>query len=367
MNFRKSMITVTGLMLTLTVFLAGCGSNPSANTSSSNNPSTPSAITKKEDSKSLVVYSNSLSDGRGDWLKEKAAAQGFKLEFVEAGGGDIANRLIAEKNNPVADVVFGLSTVDYEGFKTQGLLEKFKPTWSDEITAGLNDKEDYYHSLVKQAILLIYNSKLYDENTAPKDWTDLWKKSEFQNKYDAPSAFGGGTIRAVLAGILVRYQDPNGEYGISKAGWDEIKNYLKNGYHAAQGEDFYANLASGKSPLGPMWSSGIATREEKYGVKAGIVKPSIGVPFVVEQIAIVKGSKNLEAAKQFVNWFGSAEVQSEWSKKFTTMPANEKALATASKDIKDLEASLKVQNIDWAFVAKNMNKWVEKIQLELLP
>ncbi|MEK8132607.1 extracellular solute-binding protein [Paenibacillus filicis] len=367
MNFKKSMITVTSLMVALTVVLSGCGSNNSGASSSSDKGSNPSANAKKEDSKSLVIYSNSVSDGRGDWLKEKAAAQGYKLEFVEAGGGDIANRLIAEKNNPVADVVFGLSTVDYEGFKTQGLLEKFKPAWSDEITAGLNDKDDYYHSLVKQAIVLIYNSKLYNEDTAPKDWTELWKKSEFQNKYDSPSAFGGATIRAVLAGILVRYQDPNGEYGISKEGWDEIRSYLKNGYHAAQGEDFYANLASGKSPLGPMWSSGIATREEKYGVKAGIVKPSIGVPFVVEQVAIVKGSKNLEAAKQFVNWFGSADVQGEWSKKFTTMPANEKALATAAKEIKDLDASLKPQNIDWAFVAKNMNKWVEKIQLQLLP
>lgn len=367
MNFRKSMTIVTVLMLVLIMILSGCASNNPAGTNSSNSSTNTPANTKKDETKSLVIYSNSLSDGRGDWLKEKAAAQGFKLELVDAGGGDIANRLIAEKNNPVADVVFGLSAIDYENFKTQGLLEKFKPTWADEITKGLNDKEDYYHSLVKQAILLIYNSKMYNDNTAPKDWTDLWKNSDFHNKYDAPSTFGGQTTRAVLAGILVRYQDPNGEYGISKAGWDEIKNYLKYGYHAAQGEDFYANLASGKSPFGAMWSSGIATREEKYGVKAGIVRPSIGVPFVVEQIAIIKGTKHLDAAQQFVNWFGSAEVQGEWSKKFTTMPANEKALASAAKDIKDLDASLKVQNIDWAFVSKNINKWVEKIQLELLP
>ena len=79
------------------------------------------------------MYSNSLSDGRGDWLKEKALAQGYKLDFVEAGGGDIANRLIAEKNNPVADVVFGLSTINYENFKEQNLLEQYKPVWDSEI------------------------------------------------------------------------------------------------------------------------------------------------------------------------------------------------------------------------------------------
>ncbi len=232
--------------------------------------------------------------------------------------------------------------------------------WASEVAEGLNDKEDYYHALVKQAIVLIYNSKLFDEKTAPKDWTDLWKKAEYHGKYDAPSTFGGGTTRAVLAGILVRYQDPNGQYGISQEGWDEIRDYLKFGYHQAEGEDFYANLASGKTPFGPMWSSGIQSREEQYGVKAGVVKPEIGVPYIVEHVAIVKGSKNLDTAKQFVDWFGSAEVQGEWAKKFSSLPANEKALEAAPKDIKDLDASLKTQQIDWQFVAKNMDKWIEK-------
>ncbi|MCZ8515818.1 extracellular solute-binding protein [Paenibacillus filicis] len=356
MFLKKSSVFVLTSMLAIGL-VTGCAKN---NTSGGEavNPNQP---------KKLVIYSNSVSDGRGDWLKEKAGAKGFQVEIVEGGGGDIANRLTAEKNNPVADVVFGLSAIDYENFKAQSLLEKYKPVWADEVTKGLNDKDDYYHSLVKQAILLIYNSNIYNENTAPKDWTDLWNKPEFHNKYDAPSSFGGGTIRAVIAGILVRYQDPNGEYGISQQGWDELKKYLKFGYHAAQGEDFYANLASGKSPLGPMWSSGIATREEKYGVRAGVVKPAIGVPYTVEQVAIIKGTKNLQAAKEFIDWFGSAEVQGEWAKKFSSLPANEKALASAPQAIKDLDASLKVQNIDWAFVSKNINKWVEKIQLQLLP
>ena len=142
---------------------------------------------------------------------------------------------------------------------------------------------------------------------------------------------------------------------------------MKYGFYKAEGEDFYANLASGKSPLGPMFSSGLPSREEQYKVKAGIVKPEIGVPYLVEQVAIIKGTKNLEAAKQFVDWFGSAEVQERWSKKFSSMPANEKALANADQSIKDLDASLKKQDIDWTFVSKNIEKWVEKIELELLP
>lgn len=369
MKIKLKRILLPLLGIALASSLAACGNN--ASTANSADPANSANAAKPTNSAKspLVIYTNSASDGRGDWLKEKAKEQGFELQIVEGGGGDIANRLIAEKNKPVADVIYGLSTMNYEEFKAQDMLEQYKPAWADEVSDGLSDKDDYFHALVKQAILMIYNSTMYDENTAPTDWPDLWNDEQFHNKYDAPRTgdLGGGTVQATLAGILVRYQDPNGEYGIAQEGWDAMKNYLKFGFYKAEGEDFYANLASGKTPLGPMFSSGIASREEQYGVKAGIVKPEIGVPFIVEQAAIVKGTENLDTAKAFVDWFGSAEVQTEWSKQFSSMPANNKALENAAQNIKDLEASVKQQDIDWAFVNKNINNWVEKIQLELLP
>lgn len=314
MNTKLKRIFMPLLGIVLAGTLAACGNQTNANNSaaSSDEPAGSSNAAAQTDSakpadsagmKKLVVYTNSASDGRGDWLKEKAKEQGFDLQIVEGGGGDIANRLIAEKNKPVADVVYGLSTMDYENFKSQDMLEQYKPVWADEVAEGLNDKEDYYHSLVKQAILMIYNSTLYNDSTAPKDWPDLWNDEQFHGKYDEPGTaadLGGATNRAVIAGILVRYQDPNGEDGISQEGWDAIKNFLKYGHIKAQGEDSYANLASGKTPFIPMFSSGISSREKQYGVKAGIVKPEIGVPYLVEQVAIIKGTKNFEIGRAHV-------------------------------------------------------------------
>ena len=53
----------------------------------------------------------------------KAAAAGFKIEIVGAGGADATNKLIAEKNNPVADVAFGLNNMYFSQVKTEGALE----------------------------------------------------------------------------------------------------------------------------------------------------------------------------------------------------------------------------------------------------
>ena len=72
---------------------------------------------------SIIVYTNSGSNGRDVFLKELAKENGFDINVVSGGGTDIANRLIAEKNNPIADVIFGLNNIEYEKLKKQNILK----------------------------------------------------------------------------------------------------------------------------------------------------------------------------------------------------------------------------------------------------
>ncbi|WP_027955974.1 extracellular solute-binding protein [Halobacillus kuroshimensis] len=348
----KNMMLTTGLALT--TLLAECGGTEE------------SAAEGESAKEPLVVYTNSASDGRGDWLKEQASEQGFDIEIVEGGGGDIANRLVAEKNNPVADVVYGLSTMDYENFKKQDMLAEYVPSWAGEIQGDINDPEGYYHSIVKQAILMIYNTENYDASSAPADWPELWNNEEYHGQY-AILGHEGGTGRAIIAGILNRYKDENGEYGISQEGWDELEKYLTNGYHPAEGEDFFAKVADGSVPISGIWSSGIVPKEEEFGVDVAYATPEVGVPHVVEQVAIVEGTEQQDTAEAFVDWFGSSEVQGKWTEEFSTLPANEGALEYADEATKELAESVTVQDIDWGFVSENIDQWVEKVELQLLP
>ena len=175
---KRNLLLIMSIITAL--FLAACGNGSSESSSNSEAAGSKSTENEKVDkSETLVIYSNSASEGRGDWLKEKAAEEGFKLEIVEAGGGDVTNRLVAEKNNPLADVVYGLNEINYRILKKEDVLEPFTPVWADEVEPGTSDPDGYYHSIVKQAILLIYNSELYNEKTAPKDWPDLWNNKAF--------------------------------------------------------------------------------------------------------------------------------------------------------------------------------------------
>ncbi|MEO5313738.1 extracellular solute-binding protein [Pseudarthrobacter sp. CC12] len=341
--------------------LAGCGggSTPPASTGeASGAPAGASGDT-------LVIYTNSNGEGRGDWLAAKAAEAGFKIEIVGAGGADATNKLIAEKNNPIADVAFGLNNMYFSQVKNEGALEAYQPAWAGEVDKGLGDGETYW-PLVKQAILLGYNSDKISKDAAPKDWTDLWSKDEFKSRYERVTGLGTATAQLVFAGILSRYRDDSGDLGISDDGWKQVEQYFKNGSPAVAKTDLFARIASGEVDMGQMPSSIIADREKSFKVNVDTVIPSVGVPLAVEQIALVKGTKKKEQAQKFIDWFGSADVQGEFAQKFNSMPVNKSAQAKANPEVVDFFAGLKQQDIDWNFVQKNMGAWVEKIELEYM-
>ena len=50
----------------------------------------------------LVIYSPQGGE-RAEWIAEQAAAAGHDIEILNAGGGELFDRLLAEKNNPQAD------------------------------------------------------------------------------------------------------------------------------------------------------------------------------------------------------------------------------------------------------------------------
>jgi iron(III) transport system substrate-binding protein len=321
--------------------------------------------TQQTSSKPLIIYSNSVSDGRGEWLTEQAKAAGFEIEYVDLGGGAVKNRLIAEKNNPLADLVFGLSPMDYEQLKAENVLLKWEPAWAKEVDMSLGDPDGYYYPIVIQAIFLMYNADAL-RGREPRDYTELATNPVYKDKYVIGS-FTGGTPRAILMGMFSRYKDPNGELGISAEGWNMIKQYFQNGHLEQSGEDTLGNLISGERPIMGMWSSGYLQRiQERNLTNVSFMNPAVGVPFLAEQVALIRGSKNVEKATAFANWFGQADLQAKWSAKFGTTPAHPEALKLAAPEVQELMKKISPQTVDWTLGSKMLDAWVEKVQLEFV-
>lgn len=317
----------------------------------------------------LTIYTNSGSSGRADWLIERAKQDGFELAILAEGAGAVQQRIIGEAANPIADVVFGLNAIIWNDLISRDLLVSYDaPSWASEVSEGLNDPNGYYYAIVKQAIVLAYDTNQVAAEDAPTDWPDLWTNEKFHDKYWVDHSVSAGTTRNVIAGILTRYIDENGELGISDEGWAAIEAFYANGTLKDGDTEMYANFVDPNSPvlMGQMWSSGVVQYDESYGTKTNVARPEVGVPYAVEGVGIVNGTKNMEEALRFIEWFGSAQIQGEWAEKFGTMPANEIAAEKADPVQQDL-CSLPAQDIDWALVAANIDAWCEKILLEYMP
>jgi iron(III) transport system substrate-binding protein len=355
--------TMVAAAVALTL-LAGCGAGPAATAPSGSS----AAAAGGSSGETLVVYTNSNGEGRGEWLTKKAADAGFKIEIVGAGGADATNKLIAEKNNPIADVAFGLNNMYFAQIKAADAIEAYEPSWAGDVDSALGDSGDRkaYWPLVKQAILLGYNSDKFTPDQAPKDWTDLWSKDEFKTRYERVTGLGTATAQLVFAGLLSRYKDDSGDLGISDDGWSQVEKYFRNGSPAVAKTDLFARIAGGDVDMGQMPSSIVAEREKSFKVNVRTVSPSVGVPLAVEQVALVKGTDKKEQAQKFIDWFGSADLQGEWAQQFNSMPVNKGAIAKAKPEVVQFFDGLKQQDIDWNFVQENMGAWVEKIELEYM-
>lgn len=289
--------------------LAGCGGG---NTSADNGSTaadqmgaavedkTDAADTQKEDTSSsnekLVVYTNSGTEGRDAYLIEKAKEAGFDIEVVALGASEVTERMIAEKNNPLCDVTFGLNNIEYEKLKANGLIQKWEPDWVDGVDADLID--------------------------------------------------------------------PDGDLGISDEGWEIAAKFLGNAHNIADGEDAVGSVINGTYPMDEHWASGVLTEQKDRDYKFQIMTPDIGEPYVVESLAISAGTKKYDTCVAFLNWLGSSDVQLDWSNNYGTIPCQKEALAQVSDDIKELMENLKPQDLDWSFIAENVDAWVEKAELE---
>lgn len=373
MKFRKLAALCLAVIMALSV--VGCSGKTEPAETEAPAPETTAGTTAPAEvqetqaptvdrSKELVIYSNSTANGQDEWLINTAKEAGFNLIVETLNPTAVAERLRAEKNNPVCDVMFGYTPLVYESLKAEGLLVQYVPEWVDEVDVTLGDAaESYYYPTVLQPLLLAYNKDVVTD--PPKDWIDLCDP-KYAGQYNLLK-ITGGTAKTILAGILVRYTDPNGEYGISEEGWKIAEQFIRNGHYQQDGEDWVGNVVSGAVPMTELWGAGVIRYQNERGIEFGLMLPEVGEPFVVEQIAMIQGCDDQALAQDFINWFGSAEIQVGWSGNAGAIPVNTVALAAIDNpEIQELMTKVKKQDMDWAFIAEHVDDWVEKVQLEFL-
>lgn len=353
-------------VLALSLALVGCSSSDTANEASGAKTEESQDLQNVSED-TIIVYSNAVSDGRGDYFKEKAKEAGFDVEMVDLGGTDLVNRLVAEKSAPVADIVFGLNEMNFKKLADDDMFEAYKPNWLDKVMDGIYINEEGLYSPMDIArVFPIYNKEFVKEEDVPKDWSDFYKDEKYKGLYKVQSGLGGATDTAAMYIHLLDYKDESQDLGVKEEAWDNLSKWFENGYQTPEGEDWIQNFVDGKVPYAYTYMAKPAEIEKEYGVDIGIIDPKSGVVQTVEQIGIVKDGDDNKKEQEFVDWMGSTDVMAGFAEGYNQMPVNTEAQESAPEGLKKVMDETTPRDIDFDFVGKYLDEWVEYVELNIL-
>lgn len=308
----------------------------------------------------LVIYSPQGGD-RSVWIAEQAEAAGHDVEIINAGGGELFDRLLAEKNNPQADVVFGLVDASMAQLKSEDMFLAYTPSWAEGLPAQYIGADGQLHKFWQTPIVLGYNADKIDAADAPSSWLDL-TQPEYKDRF-VIGKMTSQTTRTYLAGMLARFADENGE--VSDEGWAFMDALFDNAIVVNDWADKTAAFTSGEAVIDLNWFGGAFRQANEVGYDLKLVDTEGGTPFIAEGIAILNGTDQLDDAEAFVDWFGSPEFMAAYAVEFGQVPVHPEAVALSPESVQQDAQLVSPQDLDWEQVAPKLDGWLQRIELEI--
>lgn len=226
-----------------------------------------------------------------------AANPDVTVEWVRDGTTKLMARVAAETEagQPQADVLLISDTVTLEGMAQAGQLAAYASPEAEAYDAALYSAQGYYHSTKLITTGIVYNTGAAD---IPTSWADL-AKPEMANLTAMPSPLYSGAALIHLATVT----------GTDGLGWPYYEALAANKTRAEGGNGaVFKAVAAGEKPYGVLVDY-MALRAKAEGSPVGFVFPEEGVSYVTEPVAIMAGTKNMEAAQKFVDFLLSEDGQ----------------------------------------------------------
>jgi iron(III) transport system substrate-binding protein len=260
----------------------------------------------------LIIYTAKENDEIEKYMPvAQAAMPDIQLEILRLSTGDLTARLLAEKDNPQADVIYGTAATSMMIFQEEGMLEPYAPKGVEAILPQFKDTNNppYWVGVDAYVTAFCVNTALAQEKSLPipQSWEDLLNPV-YQGQIVMPNPASSGTgfmfVSSVLQGL--------GE----DAGWAYLKELDKNmAIYTKSGSAPCKMAGAGEYPIGISFEF-VAAQQIAAGAPLELVLPAEGSGYEMEVSAIVKGTKKAEAAKQFLDWAISDEAMNLYAEYF---------------------------------------------------
>lgn len=264
----------------------------------------PATTANQGDGKKLTVACGAMEEVCEAWTKAFSAKTGIQASFVRLSSGETVARLAATKNAPEFDVWHGGPADGFGAAVQQDLIEKFTPENAAKIPDKYKDPNGYWNGVYVGALGFCSNKKVLAEKGVelPTSWAALLDpklKSQVSTAHPSTS----GTAFTTLWTQVTRLGSEDAGLDYMKKMHANVLQYTKSGTAPGQ------IAGRGEVAVGIVFSHDCVLYKERGMTDLEVSFPSEGTGYEVGGVAVIKGAKNLEGAKQYVNWALSAESQ----------------------------------------------------------
>lgn len=327
----------------------------------------------------LLVSSQAIAEGKltvycsvQNEVCEKMAqtfGQKYNVEtqFVRNSTGATLSKIKAEQEKPQADIWYGGTIEPHFQAAELGLLEPYRSPKQAEIMPQfkkLTDKKGDLTSIGYMIVLGIgVNTEKFKElgiKEYPKCWNDLLEP-RFKDHIQMPDPRSSGTAYTFIATLVSLWGEEKAFEYLKKLDAN-VSQYVKSGIEKN-------NLSRGEAALTIGFINGYATEQEK-GAPIEIILPCDGDSYSLGGISILKGARNLDNAKLFMDWALGVEAQElPWREaKMYQIPTN--VNAKASPNSADPKKLTKLLDLDFERFGSSeegkrlIDRWVNEIKLQ---
>ena len=300
----------------------------------------------------------------------KAYTEGFNkaypnidIKWTRDSTGVITSKLLAEKANPVADLVVGVSASSLAVFANEGMLQGYAPKGLDKISPQYRDPANppLWVGMDVYGAAICFNTVEAQKLNLPKPetWQDL-TKPVYKGRIVMPNPASSGTGYLDVTGWIQMWGD-------AKA-WKFMDDLHANiAQYTHSGSKPCRQAGAGEFPIGVSFEYRAVTTK-KSGAPIDIIFPTEGLGWDLEASGIMKTTKKLDAAKSLMDWLASTQAMELYSKNFAVL-----AVPGIAKPLEFVPADYEKRLVknDFAWSAKNRDKiiaeWLKRYDAKSEP
>jgi len=254
----------------------------------------------------LVVYCSNEPKACQTAVDLFAKKYDVKVQMTRTGSGSTYAKILAEKENPKGDVWYAGTLDPHSQAGVNGLLETYESPMLSEIGEMFKNpatnKKHQTTGVYAGVLGYSVNTKLLAEKKLPmpQSWADL-TKPEYKGLVQVASPQSSGTAYTALSTLVQLWGEEDAYAYLAKL-HQNVGQYTKSG--SAPGKA----AARGETLIGIGFLHDHA-KQIKNGFPLQLVVPSEGTGYEIGGLSILKGARNQENAKKFVDFMLSKEGQ----------------------------------------------------------